>query len=971
MSNAASQGEFQEDRWGNLWISNSDCLLRYNPREDNFKRFFFNLPNADTIRSKYYFTYLDGQNDLLYATANDHLFCSELDKYGISASSYLGWFDRSINDKIHIDENGDVNYLSIKGRSDTLHWMIHDKCGQVKSYKNYPTLNRDTINTFAVDKHEKCWIGTRNGIFMLDTETGSFINPFDNTTQTVKEVSLLKNIGQDTLLVYSEFGNIYFFHTMQYEYVLNLSKKNDRIFEHVHLELDRMNIDQQGNYWLSTTSDGLSYGNFLKTKFQELATSKDSTLELVNDIHESEVGKLWLLLRNSVQVSNGENIKTIELPTNGRGPEQTVFIYTTTNEDCFVGTLNKLFYKSSKENVFRKVIVTDESNRSISNQGFQAILKIPSGGYLLSANQGPIYWAKDLDISSDTFSVQKVENSNQVCRTVEINPESILASYSTNDTLSVSFYKKGKIFIDTFFINMPYISTIKWDESRNQFWLSTHDGLFHLKENTEQKWSLSKIKLIDQSPLLQSLVLDPTGDLWMTASGKIIHYKPDENETYTYTLADGLQGTDFVLNSSLLASDGQIYFGGTRGVNVFRPAEVYPKMPPARPGITGIIIDGDPKLFWQYNSGGSRNTLDSQRLVLPPSVGPIELHLSAREYSAPKDCRFRYLLEGSRNAEWVELGNEPTISLPNLAFGHYKLLVMASNSEGIWSDRVHTLYLRIRPPVYARWWFVGLIFLFGLTQVVLFFRRREKRRAEASDIQLAMERLTLSPHVLFNGLTNTSSLIKQRKNQEAVAYLSRFSGLMRNIMNNSKLKTVGLDDEIALLETYLEIEQQRLGSDHAFQYQIIYEGEFDPFEFQVPVLLFQPFVENAVLHGVKPIKSDGRIALRFREDKGFLLVDIQDNGQGRQASGQKSADEQKNHNGIATPTIERRFRRMNRMAGRKVAQFTIVDLGQKDGSSTGTLVHFRLDGDYFNQLANREAARRARQAANQKPGRTT
>ncbi|MEL6670186.1 MAG: histidine kinase, partial [Bacteroidota bacterium] len=501
------------------------------------------------------------------------------------------------------------------------------------------------------------------------------------------------------------------------------------------------------------------------------------------------------------------------------------------------------------------------------------------------------------------------------------------------------------------FRQLAYIASIAWDSTRQLFWLATDNGLQYVQKDQNGNYQLNNWPGYEAADIIKALVLDMSGDLWMTASGQIIHYKPDENETYTYTLADGLQGTDFVLNSSLLASDGQIYFGGTRGVNVFRPAEVYPKMPLPRPGITGIIIDGDPELFWQYNGGGSRNTLDSQRLVLPPGVGSIELHLSAREYSAPADCQFKYLLEGSRNADWVELGNEPTISLPNLAYGNYKLLVKATNSEGIWSEQAHTLYLRIRPPVYARWWFVGLIGLFVLALVDWLRRRRAKQLIEIANIKTSLERLILNPHVLFNGLAATKRLIGQGQSREAVSYLGRFTGYMRNLMQNSRRELIGLDDEIGLLEDYLKIEQLRMSEKNRFRYEIIMPDGFDPFDYQVPVLLLQPFVENAVVHGVRGLGHDGLIRMNFEQLGPILHIRISDNGAGRASTQQKSQAEAHNHNGVATPTTRRRIKLMNQIARRQVASFAIEDLVNKAGDSRGTLVHFELDAAYFNALS--------------------
>ncbi|MEM6879490.1 MAG: histidine kinase, partial [Bacteroidota bacterium] len=723
-------------------------------------------------------------------------------------------------------------------------------------------------------------------------------------------------------------------------------------FPEFEQNIDALMVDRQDNFWFSLKGDGVRYSNFSKSKIDQFGLDQGGEpLGLCNALFEDEENNIWILGDTAVIGLRDQKRVSYPIGIDGKSNDQTRFLYVDPLKNCWVGTLSGLYYKPSMAARFERINVRIDGLLPDKSPGYQDFTATPNGSFLISGNEGKIYYARNLDISDGGIDLHTLQHAQSNCSVIAISPTGHLASYSSNDSIMIAEFRSDSLVVDTVFRQLAYIASIVWDSTRQLFWLATDNGLQYVQKDQNGNYQLNNWPGYEAADILKALVLDPSGDLWMTASGQIIHYQPDENETYTYTLADGLQGTDFVLNSSLLASDGQIYFGGTRGVNVFRPAEVYPKMPLPRPGITGIIIDGDPELFWQYNGGGSRNTLDSQRLILPPGVGSIELHLSAREYSAPADCQFKYLLEGSRNADWVELGNEPTISLPNLAYGNYKLLVKATNSEGIWSEQAHTLYLRIRPPVYARWWFVGLIGLFVLALVDWLRRRRAKQLIEIANIKTSLERLILNPHVLFNGLAATKRLIGQGQSREAVSYLGRFTGYMRNLMQNSRRELIGLDDEIGLLEDYLKIEQLRMSEKNRFRYEIIMPDGFDPFDYQVPVLLLQPFVENAVVHGVKGLGHDGLIRMNFEQLGPILHIRISDNGAGRASTQQKSQAEAHNHNGVATPTTRRRIKLMNQIARRQVASFAIEDLVNKAGDSRGTLVHFELDAAYFNALS--------------------
>jgi LytS/YehU family sensor histidine kinase len=141
----------------------------------------------------------------------------------------------------------------------------------------------------------------------------------------------------------------------------------------------------------------------------------------------------------------------------------------------------------------------------------------------------------------------------------------------------------------------------------------------------------------------------------------------------------------------------------------------------------------------------------------------------------------------------------------------------------------------------------------------------------------------MNPHFMFNSLNSINSYIIQNKSNEASKYLSTFSKLMRSILDNSKHRTIPLDKEIKTLDWYLQLEAVRL--EHKFTYTIHCSDEIDRETVQIPPLIIQPFVENAIWHGIQNKSSKGHIVIQIDIDEAEILkISITDDGIGRMAS---------------------------------------------------------------------------------------
>lgn len=193
--------------------------------------------------------------------------------------------------------------------------------------------------------------------------------------------------------------------------------------------------------------------------------------------------------------------------------------------------------------------------------------------------------------------------------------------------------------------------------------------------------------------------------------------------------------------------------------------------------------------------------------------------------------------------------------------------------------------------------FIGLALL--LAAVILFVVKyyRQKAVINANKNNELKQRLLLTqmnPHFIFNSVDNIQSLIHSKKDEEAINYLTKFSKLTRQILENSRENYISLSEELNMLDNYMTI--QKLLYNNNFSYKVILDDNIDPETILLPPMLTQPFIENAIKHGLKGRTEGGSVSVRFYMDGGQLFFEVIDNGSGlvvkEQETGQKSLSTQ-------------------------------------------------------------------------------
>lgn len=247
---------------------------------------------------------------------------------------------------------------------------------------------------------------------------------------------------------------------------------------------------------------------------------------------------------------------------------------------------------------------------------------------------------------------------------------------------------------------------------------------------------------------------------------------------------------------------------------------------------------------------------------------------------------------------------------------------------------------------------IVLLLLIAGVVLVLMLARKRKIEAELKEVvyenqlnraELASLRAQMNPHFVFNCLNSIRLLTEKKETDAASEYLDKFSRLIRNNLEQARSEYNTLRFEIQTLRLYLEMESLRIKEQVSWEIHCDEDTDIDNTE--IPSMFLQPFVENAIWHGLMHKADPGHLQIIFREEADSLLVTIEDNGIGRAAAARIKEARSSTHDSLATKINEERMQRMSRREENPLAAMQIIDLFDDSGAASGTRVEIRFPLD--------------------------
>jgi ligand-binding sensor domain-containing protein len=501
------------------------------------------------------------------------------------------------------------------------------------------------------------------------------------------------------------------------------------------------------------------------------------------------------------------------------------------------------------------------------------------------------------DRKKDTFSVIKVGDKKG------FNSDAI--SFMTAD-------KKGNLYIAT---------------STGVYIYNLHKDTFRLYDKFDGLLSND----------IECLMLDKNDILWIGSALGLNYLNLKTNVIQHLTETNGLANNNIGVILPFNAAGDTLFIGSDNSFSLLALDNFNIERRPPKPFITGIRI---------ANADIPFNI--KEPLSVSYQQNDITFEYVGLNFNNGSQNRYKYILEGADNT-WKDAQNSKYASYTNLPPGSYTFKVTAMSDGLNWSRDVATFTLIITPPWWKTLWFRVIFLLIVSGSVYYMYRRQIKdiktREAEKTEIQkqindlkLTALRSQLNPHFIFNVLNSIQAFILDNNPIEASRYLSKFAKLVRLVLDNSGSQFVSLNKEVELLTYFVQMESLRFSN--SFQYSIEVDNEIEPSEIQIPSMMIQPHVENAIWHGLMTGRREdykGKIWIRFKKDtEETLICEIEDNGIGRKAAG-NIQQAHKEHVSKGTSLIKNRLELM-KLEENYTLNIQTIDLENDQGEGIGTKV---------------------------------
>lgn len=501
--------------------------------------------------------------------------------------------------------------------------------------------------------------------------------------------------------------------------------------------------------------------------------------------------------------------------------------------------------------------------------------------------------------------------------------------------------------------------TVGFNTVTKRVYLGTADGLY-LVDSLNQK----RVIELDHSPVMARDIIECDGSMFVSTSEFGLLQFTKDTLFKIWNKDSGLISNKV---GQLRAYDGKVILATDKGVQILDQAENRIQCIAQSDGLnSNRIIDmeiWDGNLVVVHSKGVQTvqipNGFESYQIKLniehvffddsatsvvsgsklPSGLQKLGFQLNPNTIKRLPEITYQYQLNGASD-RWNTVSSDwNMIEFQSLAPGKYTFKAKA-NWRGEESNVVRFKFV-IPTPFYKTWWFVSGVFLVLLSLSVLVLMRRHRRAQfiaqqenEIISSKLTAIRSQMNPHFIFNALNSIQGLVVKGDAKASYKYISSFSDLIRGTLTNSDKDLIQFEEELEMLKHYLELEKLR------FKNELKVETLDNGVEgIEIPPMLIQPFVENALKHGLLHKKGDKELLIEFKLDNELTCV-ITDNGVGRKLSNEIQERQARKHSSFSTSATENRFKIMKRTYGNHLG-FTIEDL-ENEEIPVGTRVTLRI-----------------------------
>ncbi|MCP4140478.1 MAG: GAF domain-containing protein [Chloroflexi bacterium] len=697
-----------EDSRGNFWIGTNNGLDQFDRESGEFEH-FRHTPNIPSSLSNDNVTvlYEDSRGTLWVGTSQ-----GGLNRFNAASSSFVSYRFSPW------DSIGHNSIRAILEESPEVLWVATDQ-GLVRfnttsgiftrySHKedNPASIADNAIFSLYMDEANTLWVGTSSGLDLYQPETKSFIH-------YQHDISNPFSLSDDNITtIYEDKGGVLWFGT--FGAGLNRYNREQRNFAYYHTETGNSNslsssyifpiaADQEGRVWIGTSNKGLNRFTPDIDEFVHYQQDPENPESLpsndISALYVDKAGHIWIGSSAGLSRLNSDTEKfehyfhDEENPTSLIG-ERVYAISGDSTNHLWIGTnqgLNK-FNPFTEEFVHFQTDSTDPN--SLSHNAVSAILEDQHGTLWVGTFLGGL---NRYDKQSNSFIRYQHDQKN---------------SESLTHDLVTSIY----------------------EDSQKRLWIATGGGGLNLYNREKDSFTHYIEKDGLPNSFVYGIVEDKEANLWLSTNYGISRFEPETESFRNYTASDGLQSNEFNMNAYASDKDGNLYFGGINGLNIFNPENIQDNtyVPPVV--LTSFLQGGLPSL-----NQPQAELIEEVRLVWPEN--DFSFGFSALSYAQSAQNQHAYILENF-DSDWNYIGTRREGRYTNLPGGTYTLKLKGSNSDGVWNENGQSVRIIVIPPFWQTWTFriLALVSLLGLGLIANRLRTQNVRNKNQKLEELVHER---------------------------------------------------------------------------------------------------------------------------------------------------------------------------------------------------------------------------------------
>lgn len=467
-----------------------------------------------------------------------------------------------------------------------------------------------------------------------------------------------------------------------------------------------------------------------------------------------------------------------------------------------------------------------------------------------------------------------------------------------------------------------------YENKSQSIWLATDAGVSSLMNGI---WTNYSSATYMNNAMCTSIVADSSGKIWIGTNHGLFSF--DGKGFRRFNQHSGLIGVE--IQNLFIDSNDNLWVGTIKGLSKIN-LNLYAK---------ALDSYTPPPVYIQNIKVNNRyvNLTSDSVPHFSHSENTIKLEFIGLFYRNPKELTYQYKLSGG-NDIWNATSNN-SIEFSSLPPGNYTFWVKAATANGIYSSPA-IFSFKIIPPFWAKTGFIILeiLFFIGIVSILFNWRLRVYKRKEREKYIIRKQLINLeyralsalmNPHFIFNVLNSIQYYMKYIDSEKAHQYLKKFTRLIRLNFENAKMNYNTLENELSALTLYCSLEQLRFDK---FNFQINITPDINTNNTFIPSLLIQPYVENAIWHGLMPQNKEGNLIVDICLNNNELIICITDDGIGIDVAKNKK---QKKHKSSAIELTEQRLLVLEKLTGNRTS-VKITNLSNLNPALSGTKVEILL-----------------------------